>query len=66
MITYYYTKVLTPDLDYYEAEILKTSFASALNHLRWDEDDELLKVYMDRELNTSEKDELDGIIEEGE
>jgi hypothetical protein len=59
---YYYTKTTIPDLDTLEIAILNSSISSTYEYFRWDEGDDKLKVHLNRELNSSEKIVLDGLV----
>jgi len=60
---YFYTKVHAPDLDILEATILASSLIVGIYiYLRWDAEDTLLKVELNRELDSEEKIVLDNLV----
>lgn len=61
-MVYYYTKITIPDLDLLEINILESIISDTYQYFVWDEDDNKLKVFLNRELTYSEKLILDNII----
>lgn len=61
-MVYYYVKVATPNLDTLEIAFLASSIAGTYDYFRWDEDDDKLKVYLNRELDSAEKITLDNLV----
>jgi hypothetical protein len=61
-MVYLYEKLLPPDLTILESNFLVTSLAETYQYFRWDEEDKKLKIYLNRELNISEKEILDNLV----
>jgi hypothetical protein len=61
-MTYYYTYTYSPDLSILETEFLNSELANTYDYLRWDSDDNKLKVTLNKELNGLEKNILDKIL----
>jgi hypothetical protein len=59
---YLYVKTIIPNLDSLEGRIYASSIYGTYNYFRWDDDDDKLKVYLNRELNIEEKILLDIIV----
>ena len=59
---YDYSEVYSPNLDQLETRIIDFNIKDIHQYLRWDEADEILKVYMSRELSTEEKATLDTLV----
>jgi len=59
---YLYTELTSPNLDILEIGILESSLAETYQSLRWDEEDKILKVKLNKVLDGTEKILLDELI----